>query len=90
MGHALFLMNERLVLDWLTPRDGSLVGRLASIDKNPAAVEQLFLQVLSRKPSAAESKAAVAFLNKHAQSRPTALADLAWSLLASAEFRLNH
>ena len=90
MWHALFLMNERLVLDWLTPRDGSLVGRLVSIDKNPAAVEQLFLQVLSRKPSAAESKAAVAFLNKHAQSRPTALADLAWSLLASAEFRLNH
>jgi len=90
MGHALFLMNERLVLDWLTPRDGSLVGRLVSIDKNPAAIEQLYLQVLSRRPSAAESKTAAAFLDKHAQSRPTALADLAWSLLASAEFRLNH
>jgi len=90
MGHALFLMNERLILDWLTPRDGSLVGRLVSIDKNPAAVEQLYLQVLSRKPTAAESKTAAAFLDKHAQSRPSALADLAWSLLASAEFRLNH
>ena len=37
-----------------------------------------------------ELRAAVSFLDKHATSRPTALADLAWALLASAEFRLNH
>ena len=90
MGHALFLMNERLVLDWLTPRDKSLIARLVAIDKNPAAVEQLYLSVLSRPPSDDESKAAILFLDKHADSRPTALSDLAWSLLASAEFRLNH
>ena len=61
-----------------------------AIDKNSVAVEQLYLSVLSRPPSDKEAKAAILFLDKHADSRPTALSDLAWSLLASAEFRLNH
>ena len=90
MGHALFLMNERLVLDWLKPRDGSLVGHLVTVKKNPDTVQRLYLSVLARRPSEDETRAAVSFLDKHATSRPTALADLAWSLLASAEFRLNH
>ena len=90
MGHALFLMNERLVLDWLKPRDGSLVGHLVTVKKNPDTVQRLYLSVLARRPSEDETRAAVSFLDSHATSRPTALADLAWSLLASAEFRLNH
>ena len=60
------------------------------IRDSPDTVQRLYLSVLARRPSEDETRAAVSFLDKHASSRPTALADLAWSLLASAEFRLNH
>mgnify|MGYP002847893518 CR=1 FL=1 len=90
MGHALFLMNERLVLDWLKPRDNSLMGRVVAIPDDATAVSEIYLQVLARPPTDPESASAVGFLKKHATARTDALADLAWSLLASAEFRLNH
>ena len=35
MGHALFLMNEEMVLDWLKPKSGNLVERLS---KQPVLV----------------------------------------------------
>ena len=90
MGHALFLMNEKLVLDWLQPREGSLVGRLQKINDRPKAVTHLYLSVLARRPSAEESQDAVTYLESHKADRTQALGDLAWSLLASAEFRFNH
>ena len=90
MGHALFLMNEELVLDWLKPRKGSLIGRVVATPDNTRAVEQLYLGVLSRRPTDAETRSGVKFLDKNTATRKSGLADLAWSLLASAEFRLNH
>lgn len=90
MGHALFLMNEKLVLDWLQPRDGSLVDRLQKIDDTPAAMIHLYLSVLARRPSPDETRDAVAYLESHKADRTQALGDLAWSLLAAAEFRFNH
>ncbi len=90
VGQALFLMNEQLVLDWLKPRDNSLISRLVATRENSRAVEQLYLGVLSRRPTVVETRSAVEFLGKNATTRNSALADLAWSLLASAEFRLNH
>ena len=43
-------------------------------------VEILYLRILSRRPTDEERKAA----------KDVAPASLAWALLASAEFRLNH
>jgi hypothetical protein len=37
MGHALFLMNDQGVLDWLKPKSGNLVERLSKLN-DPAAV----------------------------------------------------
>ncbi|MFP6767136.1 MAG: hypothetical protein VB859_03130, partial [Planctomycetaceae bacterium] len=90
MGHALFLMNEELVLDWLKPRKDSLIGRVVATPENSRAVEQIYLGILSRRPTDAETRSGVAFLDKNTTARKSGLADLAWSLLASAEFRLNH
>ncbi len=88
--HALFLMNERLVLQWLVPAEGNLVDRLSKIADAGAATEELYLSVFTRLPDAEERAEAAAYLAKNATRRTEALGELAWALLASAEFRLNH
>lgn len=90
MTHALFLMNERLVLDWLKPRAGNLVDRLAKLGTPEAAAEELYLSVLTRRPDGKERAGVAAYLAKNGERRAAALGELAWALLASAEFRLNH
>jgi hypothetical protein len=89
MTHALFLMNEKLVLEWLTPGPGNLVDRLSRLPDAEAA-EELFLSVLTRLPDPEERAETAAYLARHAGRRAAALGELAWALLASAEFRLNH
>jgi hypothetical protein len=88
--HALFLMNEKLVLQWLVPQEGNLVDRLSKIADSGAAVEELYLSALTRLPDAEERAEGVAYLAGNAPRRTEALGELAWALLASAEFRLNH
>lgn len=90
MGHALFLMNDQLVLQWTRPQEGNLTHRLSQLADDRQAVEEMYLSVLTRLPSAEESDEAVAYLQAHTARRGEALADLVWSLLASAEFRCNH
>ncbi len=90
MTHSLFLMNERLVLGWLKPRPGNLVDRLTKIEPVDALADELYLSILTR-PAAAEERAETqAHLAKNAGRREAAIAELAWALIASAEFRLNH
>ncbi len=89
MTHALFLMNDKVVLDWLKPHPGNLVAGLTALS-NDAVAEELYLSVLSRFPSAAERKEVGTFLERNAKGRETALGELAWALLASTEFRMNH
>ena len=88
--HALFLMNERLVLQWLVAKEGNLIDRLSKIADAGGATEELYLSVLTRLPDAGERADAAAYLAKNASRRTEALGELAWALLASAEFRLNH
>lgn len=90
MGHSLFLMNERLVLGWLKPEAGNLVGRLVKLEQPEAVAEELYVGVLSRLPETAEVAEVGDYLAKNAKRRADALGELAWALLASAEFRLNH
>lgn len=81
MTHALFLMNDRLILNWLQPADGNLVARLSKLSGD-AVAEELYLSVLTRMPVAAERREVAAYKGN--------VADLAWALLASTEFRMNH
>ncbi len=89
MTHALFLMNDRLILDWLKPAEGGLVSRL-SARSGDAVAEELYLSVLTRMPDAEERKEVAAALGRSGTSREAALGELAWALLASTEFRMNH
>ncbi len=86
MTHALFLMNDRLVLDWLQPAEGNLVARLSRLTGD-AVADELYLSVLTRMPTAAERKEVASHLERRGTR---GLGDLAWALVASTEFRMNH
>ena len=87
---ALFLANGGVVRGWLAPAAGKLTERLVKLADAKAVAEELYLATLTRRPSEAE----YAEVQKQLAARPTEKAavaqELAWALLASAEFRFNH
>src|SRR5262249_38126011 len=88
---ALFLSNGEPMRSWLAPAGGWLVGRLNALSDLPAAAEELYLSVLSRRPTADERGEFSAYLGKRpAAERVAALREFAWALLTSTEFRFQH
>ncbi|HEY7154182.1 MAG TPA: DUF1549 domain-containing protein [Gemmataceae bacterium] len=86
---ALFLLNDPALLDLLKPRPGNLVGR-ASKMTDDQALDELYLATRTRRPAAEEKAASLRYLTANAGRREAALGHLAWALLASTEFCLNH
>ncbi len=83
---ALRLMNSgqlnatTAVVDGAMKAGGSEPGKV---------IEQLYLTVLSRRPTAAEISRLNDYLRKHETPR-LAYSDITWALLNSSEFTLNH
>jgi len=86
---SLFLLNDPAVLALLQPQSGNLIERAAKLD-DAAAVEEIYLSVLSRLPTPDEKQDATKYLAERSTKRVDALGKLAWSLLASTEFCVNH
>ena len=61
-----------------------------SVRHTAAVAEELYLSVLTRRPDAEERKEVAAFLAPRSHDRAAALQGLAWALLASTEFCVNH
>lgn len=89
---ALFLANGTTLRDWLRAEyEGSLMVRMAGLADPVQVAEELYLSVLSRPPSADEAGEVQSYLgDSTADERKARLDQLAWALVASAEFRLNH
>jgi hypothetical protein len=87
---ALFLLNDPTVIGWLKPQENNLAARLEKLTDAGAFAEELYLSILSRKPADEEKQAVADYLSKHADHRTEAIRTLAWSLLASNEFGINH
>jgi len=87
---ALFMSNSDLVVSWLEPKDGNLTDRLSKMSDARQLAEELYLSVLSRLPTEEETSALAAYLAKRQDNRVQAVKNLAWSLLASTEFCVNH
>lgn len=83
---ALFLSNGQPVLSWL---DG-LAGRLAAITDGNQLIDDLYLGLLTRRPEPDERDEALRYLASKPTEKPRAIAELAWALLTSTEFRFNH
>lgn len=83
---ALFLMNGPIVHNRTQARPGTVLGRiLASSPNDRAALDALYLRVLSRRPTPKE----VQVCSEHLRSvgdRKEAFEDIYWSLLNTTEF----
>jgi hypothetical protein len=91
LDQALFVANGKVLRTLLTPNAaGNLTARLAALKEDGEVAEELYLSVLTRLPEEDERKAIVAYLKRREADRTAALGELAWALLASAEFRFNH
>ena len=89
LDQTLFLKFGGTVRGMISPRGGSLTDRLTKLSDANALADELFVSVFSRLPTADE-KRDVAEALKAGPDRVTAIQELVWALLASAEFRFNH
>ncbi|HYT92824.1 MAG TPA: DUF1549 domain-containing protein [Gemmataceae bacterium] len=91
LGEHLFLNNSSQLRGLIQPRKGNLADTLLS-SKSPweERVEQLFLSVLSRPPSAAERQRFVQHLTSDGKATPALVEEAIWVLLSCSEFRFNH
>lgn len=87
---ALFVLNDVSVLELLKPAAGNLVERIVAMTDDDAAADELYQCVLSRAASDDEKKFVSEYLSSQANRRPEALTNLAWALVASTEFCVNH
>lgn len=89
LDQTLFLKHGPAIRALLAPAGKNLTGRLLTEKDTNRIAEELFLGILSRHPSD-EERQFVAETVKVAQDDKAVLAELAWALVASAEFRFNH
>ncbi len=87
---ALFLLNGEVLQSWVASRPGNLVDRLQSQPFDREVATELFVNVLSRPPSAEEVQWVEDLLANSGEERALRIADLAEALLTSIEFRFNH
>jgi hypothetical protein len=90
---ALTLMNGKIANQATTPGESATLTAVSEMPlaDSAARIEALYVAALSRKPTAKESEALVAYVKRVDNSRePERLADVFWMLLNSAEFRVNH
>lgn len=87
---ALLMMNDPAFLKWLDPQPGNRTADVLAAASADEAADRLFLGILTRLPTADERAQVAATWALPAEQRIEAVVDLAWSLLASTEFAVNH
>ena len=89
---ALYLRNSPSLMPLLQDEPGTTLARLLAMSAVDALSEELYLSVLTRRPTADETndvRQLLAAANTKGERRE-AMQALLWGLLLSAEFRLNH
>ena len=87
---ALFLANGNMVQAWLAPAADNLVDRLVKMEDHNAIAEELYLSILTRRPSAEEVTDIQQFLMERKEEKAQGVQEIAWALLTSAEFRFSY
>jgi len=87
---ALFIANGTRMRGWLSPGTGGLVGQLAKMKEDQKLCEEMYLAVLSRRPTVQEFADIKGYLSKDPKKRAIVIQEIVWSLVASAEFRFKH
>lgn len=93
LSEHLYLNNGELSRLFTTEK-GGLLDTLSGTSETPESrVEKLFLAVLSRRPSEAETTKFVEYLNvgdKEKEKRSERIREAIWALMTCSEFRFNH
>ncbi|MEQ8791250.1 MAG: DUF1553 domain-containing protein [Pirellulaceae bacterium] len=87
---ALFLMHDESVLNLLKPNEGNLIDRLTKLDSDEAVADAMFLAILSRTATDDDRQDVAEYLKQNEDRRSEAIGEVAWALLASTEFIVNH
>lgn len=90
LDQALYISNSGTIRSWIASRNGNLVNRLSKLSDHTAIAEELYLSVLTRKPTAEESQELAKYLTNAGAKKVALLQDYVWALIASNEFRFNH
>jgi len=94
VNQALFLGNSPTVNSWLGAANDTLVGRLKAIQETDVLADELSIAIFSRPATDEELLQITSFLapenSEGPADRTVALAELAWAMLTSNEFRFNH
>jgi len=87
---ALFVANAGVLNGWIAPAGGNVTTRIVKAGDSATAAEELYISVLNRLPSAAESADVKSLLEMPGSDRELVARELVWALLTSIEFRFNH
>lgn len=88
---VLLVMNDPDLLARLEPQPGRTTFKAREAATVEAGLDVLYLAILTRRPTEVERREGVALLAPLAGAeRDAAWVDLAWALLGSAEFAVNH
>lgn len=87
---ALFFANGGTVLGWLNPGGNNLTDRLNKMEDPKALAEELYISVLTRRPSEQEATDVTEYLASRSDDKVGAVKEMAWALVTSAEFRFSH
>ncbi len=83
---ALFFTNGSTIRSWLN----TLSARLVKITEPKPLAEELYLTILTRRPTTAETVLVEKLIVAAPKQKSAAISDIAWGLLTSSEFRFNH
>jgi hypothetical protein len=89
VNQALYFGNGGVIDGWLKPAGNNLAERLVKLDDTKQLVDELSWAIMSRPVSEAELQTTINYL-KNRHDKAVAIGEIAWSLLASTEFRFNH
>ena len=87
---ALFYQNSDEILEWLTPKEGTLTDRLTKMGEPQTIAEELYLSVFTRKPVDVEVCRVTEYLASRPDEKEAVVQELVWALLTSTEFRFHH
>lgn len=89
LSQALQMANGKLVQEKLNSPVGRVHRLLQSTLENREIVEELFLAAYARKPTDAELRSVLGYFDKR-PDRESAVLDIAWALINSNEFLMQH
>lgn len=87
---ALYAANGGSILSWAAAAGDNVTARVANAADPQQGIQELYLAVLSRMPTADEVSDATNYLASRPDDKPAAAQELVWGLLTSVEFRFNH